>query len=66
MAPYQAEMRFLRALTLLAYILSEAALRRVLDEERCQGLRKSLERRLADQGSIRVTLDKALFCAQKS
>lgn len=63
--PYRAEMRFQRVIPILAYILSEAALRRALTDESCRELKKSLERLLADQGSIQVTLDKALFLAQK-
>lgn len=62
---YPDELRFEQAEPLLAYVLSEGAVRKVLAGEKLARFREFIEERLARLGALRVTSNKGLFIALK-
>lgn len=62
---YTDELVFHQAEPILAYTLSEAAVRDVLKGETLEAFRRSIDQELKQSGEIRVTTEKALFRAIK-
>lgn len=63
---YEDTLIFREAYPIIAYILSEAAVRPKLTSQRLRDMLHHIQERLAAEGEIRVTVQKGLFAAHKA